>query len=99
MGLRSAPGLNRMYAIAEIYETDIRHIRVGQTATVSSAALEKPLSGSVKLIRQKVEKQDEIGTDPAARKDARIIEVKILLDDSAQAASLTNLQVDVVIQL
>jgi len=45
-----------------------------------------------------VEKQDEIGTDPAARKDARIIEVKILLDDSALAAGLTNLQVDVIIQ-
>jgi HlyD family secretion protein len=98
-GVLELGNVNRMYAIAEIYETDIRYIRVGQKATVSSAALEKPLSGSVKLIRQKVEKQDEIGTDPAARKDARIIEVKILLDDSAPAASLTNLQVDVVIQL
>lgn len=97
-GVLELGNVNRMYAIAEIYETDIRHIRVGQKATVSSAALENPLSGSVSLIRQKVEKQDEIGTDPAARKDARIIEVKILLDDSAQAASLTNLQVDVVIQ-
>jgi HlyD family secretion protein len=97
-GVLELGNVNRMYAIAEIYETDIRHIRVGQKATVSSAALEKPLSGSVTFIRQKVEKQDEIGTDPAARKDARIIEVKILLDDSARAASLTNLQVDVVIQ-
>ena len=38
-----------------------------------------------------------IGTDPAARKDARIVEVTIALDDSGPAASLTNLQVDVVI--
>ncbi len=98
-GVLELGNVNRMYAVAEIYETDIRHISVGQKATVSSAALEKPLSGSVKFIRQKVEKQDEIGTDPAARKDARIIEVKILLDDSTPAASLTNLQVDVVIQL
>jgi len=55
------------------------------------------LTGTVRAIRQKVEKQDEIGTDPAARKDARIIEVPILLDDAAPAAGLTNLQVDVVI--
>ena len=48
-------------------------------------------------IRQKVHKQDEIGTDPAARKDARIIEVEIELENSAPAAGLTNLQVDVVI--
>ncbi len=49
-------------------------------------------------IRQKVQKQDAIGTDPAARKDARIIEVEILLDDAAAVRGLTNLQVDVVIR-
>ena len=70
----------------------------GQQATISSPALEQDLAGTVATIRQKVAKQDEIGTDPAARKDARIIEVDILLDDSAPAARLTNLQVDVVIQ-
>jgi HlyD family secretion protein len=52
----------------------------------------------VQAIRPKVAKQDEIGTDPAARKDARIVEVPILLDDPELAAGLTNLQVDVVIQ-
>ena len=43
------------------------------------------------------QKQDEIGTDPAARKDARIVEVEIELDDSETVAGLTNLQVEVVI--
>jgi HlyD family secretion protein len=88
--------VKNMFAIAEVYETDIRHVRVGQRATVSSAALDQDLTGTVKHIRQKVQKQDEIGTDPAARKDARIIEVRIELENSAAAASLTNLQVDVV---
>jgi HlyD family secretion protein len=97
-GVLELGNVNRMYAIAEVYETDIRHVHLGQKATVSSAALENPLEGSVKFIRQKVEKQDEIGTDPAARKDARIIEVKILLDDPAPVAGLTNLQVEVVIR-
>ncbi len=90
--------VSRMYAIAEVYETDIRHVHVGQKANISSAALENTLTGSVKFISQKVGKQDEIGTDPAARKDARIIEVKILLDDPAPVTGLTNLQVDIVIQ-
>lgn len=89
--------VNRMFAIAEVYETDIRHVRTGQRATISSAALDQDLAGTVKYIRQKVHKQDEIGTDPAARKDARIIEVEIELENSAPAAGLTNLQVDVVI--
>lgn len=90
--------VSNMFAIAEVYETDIRRVRTGQRATISSAALDQDLAGSVKHIRQKVQKQDEIGTDPAARKDARIIEVEIELENSAAAAGLTNLQVDVVIQ-
>jgi HlyD family secretion protein len=88
-----------MHAIAEVYESDIRFVRVGQEATVRSPAFEDELVGRVKSIRQKVQKQDEMGTDPAARKDARIVEVVIELDDSAQAARLTNLQVDVLIHL
>ena len=36
--------------------------------------------------------------DPAARKDARVVEVKVLLDDPAAAAPFTNLQVDVEIE-
>jgi HlyD family secretion protein len=87
--------VSEMHAIAEVYETDIRFVRVGQAARVSSEALPSPLAGKVMRIRPKVHKQDEIGTDPAARKDARIIEVEILLEDPAAAANLTNLQVEV----
>lgn len=90
--------VDRMYAIAEVYETDIRYVAVGQQATVSSPALPGDLKGTVQYIRNKVQKKDEIGTDPAARKDARIIEVGILLDDPETVAGLTNLQVDVLIQ-
>jgi len=97
-GILELGRVQRMYAIAEVYETDIRYVKVGQRATISSPALESEIAGTVKAIRHKVEKQDEIGTDPAARKDARIVEVAVLLDDSDPVAGLTNLQVDVVIQ-
>lgn len=97
-GILELAQVSRMKAIAEVYETDIRRVKIGQRATISSAALESDLEGTVEHIRNKVQKQDQIGTDPAARKDARIIEVTIALDDSAPAAGLTNLQVDVVIQ-
>lgn len=89
----------RMYAVAEVYETDVRRLRVGQKAQITSDALDGPLTGTVERIRLKIQKQDEIGTDPAARKDARIVEVEIPLDDSAPAEALTNLQVDIVINL
>jgi HlyD family secretion protein len=87
--------VQQMYAIAEVYETDIRNVKVGQKARVKSDALARPITGTVTRIRPKVQKLDEIGTDPAARKDARIIEVEVKLDDSAAAAALSLLQVEV----
>lgn len=97
-GLLELARTDRMYAIAEVYETDVGRVRVGQRARARSPALAGPLTGRVEWIRPKVEKQDEIGTDPAARKDARVVEVKVLLDDSAAAAPFTNLQVEVEIE-
>ncbi len=96
-GLLELGRVDKMYAVAEVYETDIRRVKIGQTATITSTALPHDLTGKVELIRHKVRKQDVIGTDPAADKDARIIEVEILLDDPEPARSLTNLQVLIVI--
>ena len=90
--------VSRMYAVAEIYETDVRRVRVGQKATVTSPALDGALSGTVEHVRPKVRKQDATGTDPAARKDARIVEVEVLLDQPEKVAALTYLQVEVLIK-
>lgn len=96
-GLLELGAVDKMYVVAEVYETDVRRVRVGQRATVTSDALAQPLGGVVEFIRLKVQKHDEIGTDPAARKDARIVEVEILLDDATAVTGLTNLQVEVII--
>jgi HlyD family secretion protein len=96
-GILELGRVDHMLAIAEVYETDIRRVRKGQKAQITSDALAGPLTGTVDFIALKVNKQDEIGTDPAARKDARIIEVEILLDEPEKAAGLTNLQVEIVI--
>jgi len=98
-GLLELGRTDKMYAIAEVYETDISRVQVGQSATISSAALPAVLHGKVELIRQKVQKHDVTGTDPAAARDARIIEVEILLDDSKAAASLSHLQVEIIIDV
>jgi HlyD family secretion protein len=89
---------DRMYAIAEVYETDIRRVRLGQRARVESPALALPLEGTVDRIGRKVGKLDAIGADPAARTDARVVEVEVRLDDSKPAASLTNLQVEITLE-
>ena len=89
---------DHMFAIAEVYETDVGRVRMGQRAIVRSPALAGPLAGRVDWIHLAVAKQDTLGNDPAARKDARVVEVEIRLDDSSAAASFTNLQVEVEIE-
>jgi len=89
-----------MYAIAEVYETDIGRVAVSQRARVTSPVFPAPIGGVVEKIRPKIEKQDALGTDPAARKDARVIEVEIRLDQcdaSKVIAGLTLVQVEVTI--
>lgn len=94
---------DRMYVVAEIYESDIAKIRPGQTASITSLSNAFPgkLSGTVDRIGLTVAKKDVLDTDPTAATDARVIEAKIRLDTAAsrQVASLTNLQVNVEIDL
>ena len=84
-----------MYAVAEVYETDIAAIKPGQSATISSPALNEPVKGTVESIGLKVGRIDVLGMDPIAQADARVIEVDIRLEDVELVRSLTNLQVEV----
>ncbi len=86
-----------MYAIAEVYETDIGRVRIGQRAVIRSPALPHPLDGIVERIGLKIGKKDVLSTDPVADADARVVEVDILLSEPELAAMFTNLRVDVVI--
>lgn len=84
-----------MYAVAEVYETDIGRVRVGQRARVRSPALPRELAGTVERIGLKIGKKDVLSTDPVADADARVVEVEVRLDEPELAATLTNLRVDV----
>lgn len=86
---------SRMRAVAEAYETDISRVRVGQAAEISSRALARPVRGHVARIGDMIFKNDILSIDPAARADARVVEVWIDLDDPAATQGLTNLTVDV----
>lgn len=89
---------DKMYAVAEVYETEITRVRKGQRATVTSPALQHPLQGKVERVGLRVGKLDILSTDPAAKTDARVVEVEVRLDNSEQVAGLTNLQVTVRIE-
>lgn len=92
---------SQMYAVAEVYESDIGKVKLGQPVNVTSSALAKKLIGTVDSIGLEVERQEVVNTDPTANIDAKVVEVKVKLDpeSSKQVAGLTNLLVDVRIGL
>ncbi len=93
----------QMYAIAEVYETDVGLVQPGQRATIISehGGFEGEIRGTVDHVGMQIKKQDVIDADPAADKDARVVEVKVRIDpdDNDKIASLTNLQVRITINL
>jgi HlyD family secretion protein len=90
---------SQMVAVAEIYESDIAKVRVGQTAIVTSesGAFSKQLKGTVTSIGLQIGKKDVLSTDPAADTDSRTVEVKVAINptDSQAIKSLTNSKVAV----
>ena len=99
-GIATLGETGQMLAIAEIYESDIAQIQVGQLATVTATAIPDTLQGTVERIGLQVEQQQVVDEDPAANIDARIVEVHIRLDSTSSqiVAGLSNLQVTVTIQ-
>jgi HlyD family secretion protein len=102
-GILSLGQTQRMVAVAEVYEVDLSRIRVGQSATVISKnnAFPEVLRGEVVEVGLEINKQDVLDTDPAAQFDARVVEVKVRLDEasSRRVAGLTNLTVQVSIDV
>lgn len=104
-GIVELAGTQQMYAIAEIYETDVAKLRKGQRATLSTdyGAFKGEVRGTVEHIGLQIGRktvQDTSTTNPTTDQDARVVEVKIRIDpqDSRKVASFTNMLVQVKIQ-
>lgn len=93
-GLVEFAQTSKMMVVAEVYESDIGKVKIGQTATIKSetGAFEGEITGEVARVGLKIGKQDVLSTDPAADVDSRVVEVKIYLDPetSGQVAHLIN---------
>jgi HlyD family secretion protein len=94
--------LENVGVVAEVYETDLKRIAVGQQVRVASRALPAPhdrdgLRGRVTRIGRMIAPPDMRSLDPTAAVDRRVVEVRVELDaaGSRVAASLVHLQVDV----
>lgn len=92
---------SQMLAVAEVYQTDIGKIKVGQQAVITSQAFDGEVKGTVAQIGLQVERQKVFSDRPGENLDRRIFEVKIRLNptDSKRVAGLTNLQVQTAINL
>jgi len=88
-----------MWIRTEIYETDIKRVRIGQQATVISKVFPGKLHGRVEEIGLMIGKNRLFAVKASAQSDSRVVEIGIKLNesDSPVVANLTNLQVTVVI--
>ena len=91
----------QMVAVAEVYETDVKRLKIGQKAVITSEAFIGEAIGQVKEIGLQIYKNKVLNTDPTAATDARIVEVKVLLDpiSSRKVKAFTNLEVTVAIKI
>ncbi|MEM9245705.1 MAG: HlyD family efflux transporter periplasmic adaptor subunit [Cyanobacteria bacterium P01_F01_bin.153] len=84
-----------MEVVAEVYDSDMRHVTTGQTVTVTGDAFEGILRGTVVQLGQRVLAQSLADTDPSSQVDSRVVEVRVRLDQpsSALVSHLSSSQV------
>ena len=94
----------QMYVVAEIHETDIAKVRIGQKATISSeyGGFEGDITGKVEHLGLQVgaKQLSRAAANPTQDENSRIVEVKIRIDpeDSIKVANFTYMKVRVEIQ-
>jgi HlyD family secretion protein len=100
-GIAELGQTSQMQVVAEVYQTNIGKIREGQQAIITSESFPSQLRGTVRLVGLQVVQQEVTSGEPGENLDRKVIEVRIRLnpEDSQRVANLTNLQVQVAIQL
>ncbi len=100
-GIAELGQTEQMVVVAEVYQTDISKVQVGQQAVITSQAFGGELQGTVSQIGLQVNRQNVFSNQPGENLDRRVIEVKIRLnpENSKRVSGLTNLQVQTAIQL
>ncbi|BBD68269.1 heterocyst specific ABC-transporter, membrane fusion protein DevB [Nostoc commune NIES-4072] len=100
-GIADLAQTNQMMAVAEVYQTDIGKVKLGQQAVIISQAFVGELRGTVAQIGLQVNRQNVFSNQPGENLDSRVVEVKIRLnpEDSKRVAGFTNLQIQTAIEI
>jgi len=78
---------DQMEAVAEVYESDINRVKVGQTVQLVSenGGFSGSLQARVIRIAPQVRQRAVLSTDPTGDADARVVEVRLALDPADAA--------------
>ncbi|PAX59933.1 efflux RND transporter periplasmic adaptor subunit, partial [Brunnivagina elsteri] len=100
-GIADLGQTSQMVAVAEIYQSDISKVKLGQKATITGQAFTGEVAGIVSQIGLQVNRQNTFANQPGENMDRRVIEVKIRInpEDVNRVSGLTNLQVQTAIVL
>ena len=100
-GIAELGKTQQMMVVAEVYQSDIDKVKLGQKALISGQAFSGKLHGEVAQIGLQINRQNVFSNQPGENLDRRVIDVKIRLnpEDSDRVTSLTNLQVQTEIEL
>ena len=100
-GIASLGKTQQMMVVAEVYQTDIKEVKLGQKALITGQAFSDKLQGEVSQIGLQINRQNVFSNQPGENLDRRVVDVKILLnpEDSKRVKGLTNLQVQTEIEL
>ena len=86
-----------MEALIEVYESDIDRVAIGQSVDLISenGGFNGSLRGQVSLISPQVRQRRVLSTDPTGDADARVVEVRVKLDNASaeKVSHLTGMKV------
>ena len=88
---------DQMEAVAEVYESDINRVKLGQVVSLVSenGGFSGTLQARVTRISPQVRQRAVLSTDPTGDADARVVEVRLALDpaDAGKVRDLAGLKV------
>ncbi len=100
-GIMELGDVSRMEAVAEVFEADVTLLRLKMTADVIFDASGDRMTGVVSEIGNQVARKVVLTNDPVSDTDARVVEVRVRLDDQfmERVGRLSNARVEIHIHL
>jgi HlyD family secretion protein len=100
-GILELGNVRQMQAVAEVFEADVAILRVGMEAEIRIDSSDVVMQGRVIEIGNLVARKVVLTNDPVSDTDARVVEVRIDLDNESRASvtRLSNARVEVTIFL